>query len=72
MKELFRTNDPVKISWLQALLADSDIECLVLDNHASVIEGSIGAIQRRVMVADEDLEPALRLLSETGGVESAW
>lgn len=71
MKELFRSNDPVKLSWLQALLSDSGIDCLVLDNHASVIEGSIGAIQRRIMVADDDLESALQLLSETGE-ESAW
>jgi hypothetical protein len=71
MKELFRSNDPVKLSWLQALLADSEIECLVLDNHASVIEGSIGAIQRRVMVSDDDLEHALELMNQTG-VEIAW
>lgn len=71
MKELFRSNDPVKLSWLQALLADAGIDCLLLDNHASVIEGSIGAIQRRIMVADDDLERAIELLSESGE-ESAW
>lgn len=71
MKELFRSNDPVKLSWLQALLSDSGIHCLLLDNHASVIEGSIGAIQRRLMVADDDLESAVQLLSESGE-ESAW
>ncbi len=71
MKELFRSNDPVKLSWLQALLADSGIDCLLLDNHSSVIEGSIGAIQRRLMVADDDLESAVQLLSESGE-ESAW
>ncbi len=71
MKELFRSNDPVKLSWLQALLADSGIDCLLLDSHSSVIEGSIGAIQRRLMVADDDLESAVQLLSESGE-ESAW
>lgn len=71
MKELFRSNDPVKLSWLQALLADSGIDCLLLDHHASVIEGSIGAIQRRLMVSDDDHARALELLSESGE-ESAW
>jgi hypothetical protein len=66
MKELLRTNDVVRISWLQALLADAKIECLVLDLHTSMIEGSVGAIQRRIMVDDEDLQPARRLLRNAG------
>ena len=51
MKELFRTNDPVRLSWAQALLAAAGIEAVVLDTHTSIIEGSIGAIPRRLMVA---------------------
>ncbi len=62
MIELFRTNDLVMISWISALLADSGVEALVLDAHSSAIEGSIGAIQRRVVVADEDYDRAKRLL----------
>jgi len=62
MVELLRTNDLVMISWVSALLADSGVEALVLDAHASVIEGSIGAIQRRVVVADEDYDRAKSLL----------
>jgi hypothetical protein len=54
MKELLRTNDAVRLSWLQAVLAEAGIEAIVLDNHTSIIEGSIGAIQRRLMVADAD------------------
>ncbi|MGH6661357.1 MAG: DUF2007 domain-containing protein, partial [Rhodospirillales bacterium] len=50
MEELTRTNDPVLLSWLTARLADEDIAAVVLDTHASVVEGSISAIQRRVMV----------------------
>ena len=64
MKELVRTNDPVRISWLTALLADGGIETVVLDANASIVEGSIGAIQRRIMVADEDLAPARALLED--------
>lgn len=64
MKELLRTNDLVKLSWLEALLNDSDIPCLVLDQHASVLEGSAVAISRRMMVDDEDFERACRLIEE--------
>ena len=54
MKELIRTNDAVRLSWLQAVLAEAGIGAVVLDNHTSIIEGSIGAIPRRLMVADAD------------------
>jgi hypothetical protein len=54
MKELLRTNDAVRLSWLQSVLAQSGIESVVLDNHTSIIEGSIGAIPRRLMVAEAD------------------
>ncbi len=66
MVELLRTNDPVRLSWLQALLADARIEAIVLDTHASVVQGSIGAIQRRLMVADDDLVLARRVLDSAG------
>ncbi|HUC71598.1 MAG TPA: DUF2007 domain-containing protein [Stellaceae bacterium] len=66
MKELLRTNNPVRLSWLQALLTDSGIESVVLDHHTSLVEGSIGAIPRRLMVADRDLIRARALLAQTG------
>ncbi len=66
MKLLLQTNDPVKISWIRALLADSDIECLVMDLHSSIVEGSIGAIPRRLMVADDDLDSARNILRQAG------
>jgi hypothetical protein len=63
MKELLRTNDPVRLSWLQALLRDSGIDSLVLDHHTSLVEGSIGAIPRRLMVAERDYRRAFALLA---------
>lgn len=53
MKELFRTNNIVELSWAQSVLKDEGVESIVLDMHASIVEGSIGAIQQRLMVADE-------------------
>jgi hypothetical protein len=66
MKELTRSNDLVFLSWARAFLAESGIESLTLDNHTSAIEGSIGAIPRRLMVADRDHERALALLRDAG------
>ncbi len=66
MIELLRTNDPVLISFLQATLADAGIEALVLDTHASILEGSASAIPRRIMVMDEDLETAKQILKTRG------
>jgi hypothetical protein len=66
MKELLRTNDPVRLSWLQALLCDSGIDSLVLDHHTSLVEGNIGAIPRRLMVAERDYWRARALLAAAG------
>ena len=66
MKELLRTNNPVRLSWLQALLKDSGIDSLVLDHHTSLVEGSIGAIPRRLMVSDRDFARARALLTTAG------
>ena len=64
MVELIRTNDPVLLSWLTAALRGEDIEAVVLDTHTSVMEGSISAIPRRIMVLDRDLGRARRVLAE--------
>jgi hypothetical protein len=66
MRELLRTNDPVKLSWIQALLSDAGIESVVLDTHTSIVEGSIGAIPRRLCVAAEDLSRARRVMHDAG------
>ena len=63
MKELLRTNDPVRLSWLRALLKDSGVDSLVFDQHTSLVEGSIGAIPRRLMVAERDYSRARALLA---------
>lgn len=66
MRELLRSNEMVFLSWLDALLKSEDIEIFMLDGHMSVLEGSAGAILRRVMVADEDYERAKRVLQDAG------
>lgn len=66
MKELLRTNDIVRLSWLEALLADSEVPTVVLDLHTSIIEGSIGILPRRLMVSDEDYARARQVLLDAG------
>jgi pyruvoyl-dependent arginine decarboxylase (PvlArgDC) len=64
MKELLRTNDNVLLSYAAALLRDAGIEAVQLDTHTSVLEGSIGAIPRRLMVADADHAAAQALIDQ--------
>lgn len=66
MKELLRTNDVVRLSWLEVLLGDAGIPTLVLDFHTSVAEGSTGILPRRMMVSDDDYLRARRYLLEAG------
>ena len=53
MRGVIRTNNLVLISWIRTLLSDSGIETVIFDVHMSVLEGSAGAIQQRLMVQDE-------------------
>lgn len=64
MRELVRTNDLVFLSWLTAALRGAGLEPVVLDNHTAILEGSVSAIQRRVMVANGDYFVASRILAE--------
>jgi len=64
MHELLRTNDSVRLSWVQSVLAANGIKAIVLDAYTSVMEGSIGAIPRRLMVHDRDERRARSLLRE--------
>jgi hypothetical protein len=66
MSELLRTNDAVLISAVEALLAAAKIQCMVADRNMSVLEGSIGALPRRVLVTTNDLGKARRLLTAAG------
>jgi hypothetical protein len=66
LREIVRTNDPVLISAIEALLSGAQIPCLVLDQNMSVLEGSIGMLPRRILVADEQEAEARELLTEAG------
>lgn len=66
MKELLRSNDPVLLSYVSALLEGASIAFMVADTNMSVMEGSIGALPRRVLVDSERLSQARNILTEAG------
>jgi len=66
MLELVRTNDPVIISFIEALLRDAGIAHFVADQNMSIAEGSLGILAKRVLVDGERIDEAKRLLVEAG------
>jgi len=66
LRELVRTNDPVTLSFIEALLKERDIAHMVLDLNMSVLEGSLGILPRRVLVEDARYSEAVRLLGSAG------
>jgi hypothetical protein len=66
MIELLRTNDIVLIGFAQSLMEEAQIPVLVADSHISVLEGSIGAFPRRLLVPEDWAAQARRLLVDAG------
>ncbi|MCI0466459.1 MAG: DUF2007 domain-containing protein [Beijerinckiaceae bacterium] len=66
MIELFRTNDLVLISKVEALLTEIGIEVIVADQHMSAVEGSLSFLPRRILVAGQAAPRARRALAEAG------
>jgi hypothetical protein len=56
----------VLVSALQALLDAANIPHFVLDQNMSVLEGSIGILPKRLLVAEHHVDAARRLLEEAG------
>jgi hypothetical protein len=56
----------VLVSAVQALLDGAKIPHLVLDQNMSVLEGSIGVLPRRVLVAEDFADEARELLEQAG------
>lgn len=54
------------ISYVRSVLDEHDIAVFELDVNMSVLEGSIGILPRRIMVADQHHTQAERLLQQAG------
>ena len=64
LKAVLQTTDIVLISALEAALKAEDIPSVRLDEHMSVLEGSLGILPRRLMVDEDDFAQASRILQE--------
>ena len=66
MLEIIRTNDIVILSLAQSLMKDAGIHFMVADQSMSVLEGSLGLLQRRLMVDADRADEARRILKDAG------
>ncbi|MGN6550022.1 MAG: putative signal transducing protein [Pararhizobium sp.] len=66
MQELIRTNDAVLISFVESLMKEAGIRHFVADQNTSIMEGSLGILARRVMVASDRADEARRILRDAG------
>ena len=62
MRMVLKSNDPVVLSYATHVLEESGIDTLIFDTHASIMDGSMAMLPRRLMVADEDFNRAEMLL----------
>jgi hypothetical protein len=66
MDEIIRSNDIVLIGFLESLLTEAGVPVFVADNHISVLEGSIGAFPRRLLVPSDWAARARRIAIDAG------
>ncbi|MET0182912.1 MAG: DUF2007 domain-containing protein [Caulobacterales bacterium] len=64
MRELRRTNDLVFLSFAEAVLRDAGLNPVILDAGMAVMDGSIGALPRRLMVPETEYDRAIALVAE--------
>ena len=66
MKEILRATDPLTLTHAAAVLAGEGIASFEFDGHMSVLDGSLGILPRRLMVADRDHVRAGAILRDLG------
>jgi hypothetical protein len=64
--EIMRTNDPVALSFAESLMKDAGIFAMIADQGMSILEGSLGILQRRLLVDGERVDEARRILTDAG------
>ena len=61
-----RSNNPVTLSFVESLMRDAGIGVMVADQYMSILEGSIGAIPRRILVESDRIDQARRIMRDAG------
>lgn len=64
MREVLKSNNPVDLSYAEAVLKNAGISSFVFDDQMSVMDGSLVILPRRLMVADADAQEARQLLND--------
>jgi hypothetical protein len=62
MRVVLKSNNPVLLSYATDLLSQAGIESVIFDTHASIMDGSMAMVPRRLMVLEEDYSRAVTLL----------
>jgi hypothetical protein len=62
MREILRSTDPVLLSFVRSVLAGEQIEFVTVDQHTSLIEGSIGIFPQRLLVQPHEWSRARQAL----------
>lgn len=62
MRAVLKSHNPVTLSFAADILSQEGIAHVLFDENASVMDGSMGFLQRRLMVGDEDFARAGALL----------
>ena len=65
MREIIRSNDPILLNFAQVLLRNAGLDAVLMDQNMSVMEGSIGILQRRLMVPVGDIEQARQIMIDS-------
>ena len=62
MKEIFKSNNLIEISWVKHILKKNDIDFFVMDEQMSINEGNISAIPIRILVKNDFENKSRRLI----------
>jgi hypothetical protein len=72
MREILKSNNMVELNFAEVVLKDAGIPSVVLDTHASIMDGSMVIVPRRLMVADDDEARARAIVAEALASPAQW
>ena len=64
MIEVLRTNNPIRLDYAMVLLKQAGCHPFVADRFMAAVEGSILAVERRILVPDEYAASAKDILKQ--------
>jgi Putative prokaryotic signal transducing protein len=64
MVVIISTNDLVRLTFLVSLLRDGGFQPVLYDDNMAAVEGSIGAVMRRIAVPEHQADAARQYLRE--------